>query len=344
MKKSLFILFTSISVLAVSLLTALIIDLFYYAHVPLTIEQDIQVELSPGSSLKQFAHQLAMKNIIKQEDKKKFVTLGWIRGDAKHLQSGVYLFHPGTTAHKLLRKIRHGKTIRYKITFPEGWRFSEMKKRLAATDSLKQTVSQLSNEAILSNLTIDEKSLEGIFYPDTYFYRKGTEDKDILLSAYKKMKIILYEEWDNRADNSIYRTPYQALISASIIEKETKYDEERFYIAGVIVNRLKKDMLLQIDPTVIYAMGDRFQGKLRYVDLTIDSPYNTYLYKGLPPTPIGMPSQQSIHAALHPSAEQYLYYVAQKDAKHLFSKTYAQHLLNIQYVKQQEQAEENDDS
>ena len=343
MKRSLFILCATLAVLGISLLAALMLDVFRYAYLPLAINQETRIELSSGTSLKQFANELVTQGVINKADKTTFIVLGRIRGDATHLQSGEYLFHSGTTAYQLLRKIRRGKTIRYQITFLEGWRFNEIKKRLLNDQYLKQTIVCLSDHDILSNLAINKNSLEGLFYPDTYFYRKGTEDKDILLKAYKKMQKILLAEWENRADNGIYRSPYDALISASIIEKESKYDDERFYIAGVIANRLRKNMPLQVDPTVIYAMGDNFQGKLQYADLKIDSPYNTYLHRGLPPTPIGMPSQQSIHAALHPANEDYLYYVAQDNARHLFSTTYSQHLSNIKYIKEQQQTEDRDD-
>jgi len=310
------------------------VDLFRFAYTPLfTTGQDIQFELLPGTSLKQFASQLVKVGVLGSENKNKFVYLARVRGDAPHLQSGEYRFRSGSSARKLLRKIRKGHIYYHRITFPEGWRFAKMKKRLSEDGSLKQTLMNLSDSDIMHSLLLQKGSLEGIFYPDTYFFSKGTEDRIILQNAHKKMQDILVHEWQRRADGGLYKTPYQALIVASMIEKETAHDKERYLIASVIANRLQRNMPLQIDPTVIYALGDAHKDKLKRSDLNVDSPYNTYLHKGLPPTPIGMSSQKSIHAALQPLKTNYIYYVAQADGTHMFALTLVQHNQNIQQVK-----------
>jgi len=193
----------------------------------------------------------------------------------------------------------------------------------------------LSLAQIRQQLNITTLHIEGMFYPSTYFFRKGTSDRQILQQALRQMQRVIDEEWQNRSSSQPYANAYEALIAASLVEKETANDKERYLIASVIANRLHSKMLLQIDPAVIYGMGGHFLGRLLRSDLKFESPYNTYLYPGLPPSPIALASQKSIHAVLHPAMTNYLYYVSNKDGTHLFATNLKEHVENINTVKNQ---------
>lgn len=194
-----------------------------------------------------------------------------------------------------------------------------------ATDLIEHTLLSDEPENIMIELGYAGNVAEGLFFPDTYNFPKGTTDKAFLQRAYQRLHDILDEEWQARAENLPYKTAYEALIMASIIEKETGLASERSTIAGVFVRRLNKKMKLQTDPTVIYAMGKQFNGNIRKKDLDIDSPYNTYRYKGLPPSPIALVGREAIHAALHPEKGKSLYFVAKGDGSHYFSETLKEH-------------------
>lgn len=252
-----------------------------------------------------------------------------LSGTSKQLQAGEYEFSAGTTAKMLLSKMLKGETVIHKITLVEGWDFAEIKSALAKAPMLTNNIHNESNPKLLLQLGVKQKNPEGLFFPDTYRYKMGNTDLEILHTAYKKMQSVLNNAWQTRAKNLPFKTPYQALIVASMIEKETGDNAEKPIIAGVIINRLHKHMYLQIDPTVIYGVRHTYDGTITRQDLRSDSPYNTYRHKGLPPTPIAMPGLASINAALHPDKTEYLYFVAKGDGSHVFSKTLKEHDVAI---------------
>ena len=232
---------------------------------------------------------------------------------------------PGLTPRGMLGLIVSGKVVQYPLTIPEGWTFEQIMEAVQDNTVLKHTLNNADEQFVMEQLGHGEEAAEGRFFPDTYHFPRGTSDIEFLRRAYDTMTRVLAEEWDNRDGGLPYKSAYEALIMASIIEKETSVAEERYKIAGVFVRRLQRGMLLQTDPTVIYALGRNFNGDIHNRDLNIDSPFNTYTNKGLPPTPIASPGRASIDAALHPEAGTALYFVAMGDGHHHFSDTLAEH-------------------
>ena len=241
------------------------------------------------------------------------------------LKAGEYQLNPGLTSSELLAVLVSGKAKQYSITFPEGWTFKQIHKEINHNSKIKHTLDKLADTAILAQLGGNENHPEGLFFPDTYHFDKNTTDISLLQRAYFKMQQTLKEEWENRASDLPLKTPYEALILASIVERETGAPSERQAIAGVFIRRLRKGMLLQTDPTVIYGMGENYKGDIRYKDLKTATPYNTYVIKGLPPTPIAMPGKEAIHAALHPAAGNSIYFVSRGNGSHVFSATLKDH-------------------
>ena len=235
------------------------------------------------------------------------------------------------TVQQFLDKISRGDVIQYPATIIEGWTYNQLRHYLDNVDGIEHHPAVLEPRNVMSRLG-DSETLgdsdtlpEGLFLPDTYYFTRGMSDLDILERAHRAMTDFLQQAWEQRAPNLPYQTPYEALIMASIIEKETAVASERKQIAGVFIRRLQKHMRLQTDPTVIYGIGEKFDGNLRSRDLKSDSPYNTYRHRGLPPTPIAMPGTDSILAALHPDEGDTLYFVARGDGTHQFSATIAEH-------------------
>jgi UPF0755 protein len=211
------------------------------------------------------------------------------------------------------------------VQFIEGWNWREVRAVLAAQPLLKDDSAGMSNAELMQAIGAEESHLEGLLFPDTYFYAPHTSDIQVLRRAYRLQQEKLMAAWETRAPGLPYRTPYEALIMASIVEKETGAAFERPQIAGVFVNRMRLGMRLQTDPTVIYGLGERFDGNLRKADLQRDTPYNTYTRRGLPPTPIAMPSEAAIRAALNPATTDALYFCARGDGTHVFSSNLAAH-------------------
>ena len=243
----------------------------------------------------------------------------------QQVKRGEYLVPAGTTPVALLRLLQEGKVISYQVTLPEGITLARAIEILGQQPILEQVLDGVEDPR-LAALTAGYPGYEGLFFPDSYHYERGASDWDILQRAYQAMQSMLQEEWAGRAEDLPYEHPYDALIMASIVERETGLPEERGEIAGVFVRRLQKNMRLQTDPTVIYGLGTEYQGNLRRIHLRDDSnPYNTYRHKGLPPTPIALPGRAALHAALHPQAGETLYFVARGDGGHQFSRTLAEH-------------------
>ena len=249
------------------------------------------------------------------------------------MRVGEYLINHKTTPNSLLNRIIAGKVYIRKITFIEGWTFKEMRKRLDKNPYIKHTISALSNEQIMKLLSSQQINPEGLFFPDTYDYSYGNTDFIILRNSYYYMKHYLSKQWLKRDPDLPYKDSYQALIVASMIEKEALLNKEKPIIAGVILNRLKNRMRLQIDPTILYGMGKSYRSPILKTDIQNKNPYNTYRVSGLPPTPISMPGAYSILAALHPQKNNYLYYVAKGDGSHQFSSTYHDHQIAVAHYR-----------
>ena len=298
-----------------------------YLNTPLSGEKEPQIIIVPsGANLTTVSTQLADQGLLTQP--KLFVTYARLTHQTA-IRVGEYQFNTGDTPRKLLELLMTGKVIQYQLTIPEGLRFREWLPLLAGQSKLIHQLTGLSNSEILQHLGLDIEHPEGWFFPDTYLYSSGDSDRDILIRAHTRMSEILEEEWRNRATDLPYNSAYEALVLASIIEKETGVGSERGEIAGVFVRRLKKGMRLQTDPTVIYGLGDQYRGNITRRHLKQPTAYNTYMIKGLPPTPIAMPGREAVHAALHPLAGDTLYFVAKGDGSHFFSATLEEHLKAV---------------
>jgi UPF0755 protein len=279
--------------------------------------------VEPGSSLTAVAYALQRNNVL-AHPRYLIWSARW-QGKADQIKAGEYAFEPGTTVAQLLEKITRGDVIQYPVTIIEGWSFRQLLQYLAGLKGLEHTLAGLEPSAVMSRLDKPGEHPEGRFFPDTYYYTRGMTDAQILKRAYNDMEQFLQRAWQTRDGGLPYQDAYEALIMASIIEKETAVADERGQIAGVFVRRLQQNMRLQTDPTVIYGIGEHFDGNLRRRDLKADTPYNTYKHHGLPPSPIAMPGGESIEAALHPSDGDTLYFVARGDGTHHFSATIAEH-------------------
>jgi UPF0755 protein len=239
--------------------------------------------------------------------------------EGQPLHSGEYRMSPGLTAEGLIGLWQRGEVVQYSLTLVEGWNFRQVRTALAKHEKIVQTLAGLTDSEVMDKLGHPGVFPEGRFFPDTYRFVRGMTDVEFLKKAYNRLDDVLAQEWNKRAADAPYTDPYQALIMASLVEKETGVPQERGQIAGVFVRRLKIGMLLQTDPTVIYGLGERYNGKLTRAHLKEANPYNTYMVAGLPPTPIAMVGREAIHAALNPVPGSSLYFVARGDGSHIFS-------------------------
>ncbi len=289
----------------------------------INIEEPQVVTVPNGTSLNRAMSMLADKQWIKLSSYSAFAHR--FHPELSKLKAGTYQLEPEMSLEDALNVFIEGKEHQFGITFVEGSRFSEWRSILANNSNLEQTLNGLSEPEIASKLGIERDKLEGLFLAETYHFTQGTSDLDILKRANKKLTAVLSEEWANKQSGLPLKSSYEALILASIIEKETAVEDERTRIASVFINRLNKRMRLQTDPTVIYGMGENYDGNIRKKDLRTPTPYNTYVISGLPPTPIAMAGPASIHAALNPDSSKYLYFVASGKGGHVFSRTLAEH-------------------
>lgn len=287
--------------------------------------EGVVFELEPGASIRQVATNLQNRKLLAN----RWLLEIWARwiepGSA--IKSGEYFLESGLTISGLLKKFRDGMPVQHKITIIEGSRFQDAVAQIgkAVEAGLMKQVIPDGKYAEAFKALSGEASPEGWVFPDTYHFPKGQTDKSFLKQAYQRMKRTLEQAWEQRKTDLPLKTPYEALILASIVEKETGVAPERPIIAGVFINRLRKGMRLQTDPTVIYGMGDKYQGNIRKKDLQTDTPFNTYTRKGLPPTPIALPGAEAIQAVLQPETTEALYFVAMGKGRHYFSKTYKEH-------------------
>ncbi len=289
-----------------------------------TGDKNIVVELPPGTSFGSFARRLHGKGLV--SDPRLFQVMARLHGDAREIKAGEYALEPGIKPAQLLDKLVRGAVLQHSLTLVEGWTFRQVMDAVRSSDELKHTIKpDAGPKQIMARLGHPDELPEGRFLPETYNFPRGTSDIAFLDRAYRAMKEYLASQWPQREDGLPLKTPYQALILASIVERETAVPEERERIAGVFVRRLQRGMRLQTDPTVIYGLGDDYKGDITFRDLRKDTPYNTYTRAGLPPTPIAMPSRASIRAALHPEPGDSLYFVATGDGHHHFSATLKEH-------------------
>jgi len=274
---------------------------------------------TPNGLLLQLEEQGALRGAL-------WLRLSWrLQGHVQPLHAGEYQLEPGMNVAQLLNKWSTGDVVQHRVTLVEGWNFNQVRAALAQQDVLQHTLGEVSDSELMRQLGQADVHPEGQFFPDTYNFVRGQSDLDILRQANQRLQKVLAEEWAQRADDLPYSNPYEALIMASIIEKETGVAHERDEIAGVFMRRLAIGMLLQTDPTVIYGMGERYTGKITRADLRRPTAYNTYVISGLPPTPIAMVGREAIYAALHPKPGKSLYFVARGDGSHVFSNSLAEH-------------------
>jgi UPF0755 protein len=292
--------------------------LAWYGNRPLRIEAlPKTVNVEPGTHLKSLSVMLEREGVI--GNAQVFWLLGRVLGKAGTLKVGVYVLDRPITPLELYSRIQRGDVSQAAVQFIEGWNWREVRAALAAQPMLKNDSAVMSDAELLQAIGAEERHPEGLLFPDTYLFAPHSSDLNVLRDAYRLQRNKLMAAWETRAPGLPYRTPYEALIMASIVEKETGAAFERPQIAGVFVNRLRIGMRLQTDPTVIYGLGERFDGNLRRVDLQTDTTYNTYTRSGLPPTPIAMPSEAAIQAALNPANTGALYFVSRNDGTHVFS-------------------------
>ena len=290
---------------------------------PLALREPAIIAINPGASLFSVAAELKERGWFAYPV---YLTIeGRLRNVAGSLKPGEYRVAPGATAASLLETIVAGKVMQHSLTLLEGWTFRQIMAALRERPQVEKTLDSADPRRVMAETGYPGHAAEGRFFPDTYYFTAGETDAELLRRAYRRMETVLAEEWERRAGGLPYQSPYQALIMASLVEKETAVDEERGKIAGVFVRRLEKNMRLQADPTVIYALGEDYDGDIRRKDLSLDSPFNTYRRRGLPPTPIAAAGRASIRAALQPEWGTALYFVATGDGGHHFSDTLAEH-------------------
>jgi UPF0755 protein len=310
--------------LGVISITAVAGALIWYAMSPVRLPSDaVEFSISPGSPLRSATRQIASSGIPVRE--LGFNALARLYGKETAIKAGSYELRSGATPWDLLQKITQGDYSQADIVFIEGWNFSQLRAALDNHQHVRHDTRGLSDAQIMERLGAPGLPAEGLFFPDTYLFAKAESDLAILGRAHRAMRRHLEAAWQNRAGDLPLSSPEQALVLASIVEKETGHAPERPLIAGVFVNRLKRGMRLQTDPTVIYGLGKQFDGNLRRRDLESDTPFNTYTREGLPPHPIAMPGRAALMAAVNPAKTDALFFVSKGDGTHQFSRSIDDH-------------------
>ncbi len=293
------------------------------------IHEPVTFEVEPGASLAAVARDLDERGLMERPG-------AWIRlakrtGGATRIQAGEYRLSPRTSPAALLAQFIAGDVVLHALTLPEGWSFRQGLAAIQAHPQVKVELRGLHDNELMARLGIQDGRPEGQFFPDTYLFPRGTTDRELLLQAHTRMQRELQAAWNRRAADLPLDSPYEALILASLVEKETGAAEERPLIAGVFINRLRMGMRLQTDPSVIYGLGEKFDGNLRRRDLLNDTPYNSYTRAGLPPTPIALPGRAALEAAVRPAKTKALYFVATGlgDGRHFFATSLVAHNANV---------------
>ena len=306
------------------LLAGVVTAAWWWANAPLAMRgSPVDFRITPGVGLRSAAAQIQAAGVDLEPGL--IVLLARIKGAETAIKAGSYSITRGITPLQLLAKMTRGEVTQGELMLPEGWSFRQWRARIDQHPNLQHLTANLSEAELLAKLAIPAASIEGLLFPDTYLFDKQSTDLELYGRAYRAMQSRLEAAWAQRAAGLPYKTPYEALVMASIIEKETGRDSDRPMIASVFVNRLRSGMLLQTDPTVIYGLGTTFDGNLRKRHLQSDTPYNTYTRPGLPPSPIAMPGMASIQAALNPAQSESLYFVARGDGSSQFSRTLDEH-------------------
>lgn len=327
---------TVISFVVLLLIGLAVCGYYFYQYkvflkTPLNVSEQTLFSIDEGQGFDVVVSNLAKEGIISEPFFYKIY--GRLQQD-NSVKAGEYLIKINSTPESLYQKFIKGEVNLYKITFIEGRTFTDMLELIRQNEHIEQTLQFVPKKEITDALEIDT-FYEGIFFPDTYLFRSKTKDSEILLNAYQSMQNKLQAAWDGRSANNPLSNPYELLILASIIEKETGIDSERGEVAGVFIRRLQKGMPLQTDPTVIYGLGENYDGQLNHSELRQDTPYNTYTRKGLPPTPIALPGEASLQAAANPTPGTSLYFVADGKGGHTFSNTYKEHLKAVEEYRKQ---------
>lgn len=306
-------------------ITAVAVDFYFFLNKPLGLDAEEIYNFKPGTSVSALSRDLENRKII--SNRMYFSVWARVTGSARKMKAGEYLLSPEINVFQLFQLMQKGKVKLYSITLVEGLTFKQMMQEINKSSSLSHDLSNLSPQQIMQKIGYSGEHPEGRFFPDTYHFPKGMSDIDLLKQSYRQMQTRLQAAWENHDQGLPLKNAYEALTLASIVEKESAIPEERTRIAGVFINRLRKGMRLQTDPTVIYGMGDKYDGNIRFRDLRKDTPYNTYTRKGLPPTPIAMPGQGALDAVSHPDTTEYIYFVAMSDksGRHIFSETLKEH-------------------
>lgn len=304
---------------------------------PLTLNAERSLMIAKGTWFGSFARQLAAEGLIDDPI--------WLRVEARlnpsitQIKAGEYRLEPGMSLRQLLERVLAGDTVDYSFTFIEGMSFRQLMAALASNEILEQHAAKMTEAELLTHIGSDADAIEGLFLAETYHFERGMTDLQLLERAHADLNAFLQQAWDTRAEGLPYASPYEALIMASIIEKETGVPDERGKIAGVFVRRLERGMRLQTDPTVIYGMGERYEGRITRADLRQPTPWNTYVIDGLPPTPIALAGREAIRAALNPEQGKALYFVAKGDGTHQFSNTLQEHNRAVREYQLQRRAD-----
>jgi len=311
-------------ILAASFISAwVLVDYHRFTITPLLIENDVSTyDIPSGSTVSSIANDFEKNGWIKHKEYLKFYAK---YHELLSIKKGEYSIDKNMTAIDLLNKLVDGKVILHRITLVEGWNFKQMMSEIQKHPAIKQTLSDKSAKEIMTILGKPSLHHEGQFLPDTYLFSAHTADIEILMNSHEAMQTVINTQWPRLDKTSPIKSSYEMLILASIVEKETGAVEERSLIAAVFLSRLNKKMKLQTDPTVIYGMGENYKGNIKRKHLKEDTPYNTYVHRGLPPTPISMPGKAAIKAVIEPDERGYLYFVSKGDGTHYFSKTLSEH-------------------
>lgn len=298
-------------IILLSIVALLCISVFaFLLFAPVSLDKTYKLGVSKNQGYSQIAQKLEQDNVIRS--RYVLLSMAYLTGSQNNLKIGLYSFKGKQSTWDVLQRLK-GKPVNLSVTVIEGMTFNQFRQRVNAADGLVFEVKNLSNKALLKEIGAEETQPEGLLFPSTYTYDWGDSDLTIYKLAYQTMQKELDRAWEERQTKLPYKTPYELLIMASIIEKETAHPDDRNHVAAVFVNRLNTSMRLQTDPTVIYGMGENYRGRIRKADLRRDTPYNTYTRDGLPPTPIALPSRAALEAAAHPSSENYLYFVSRLD-------------------------------
>lgn len=329
-------LFFRVFVVALMGVLAAVAGLAWFAHSPVGLRQSpLDFTIEPGSGMRQVARQLTDAGIDSWPGA--LVLLARVTRQANGIKAGSYEVEAGVTPLVLLTMLTRGDVSQAELALIEGWNFRQFRAALDRHPDLRHDSAGLSDTELLTRIGADASHPEGQFFPDTYLFSRRSSDLEVLRRAHRQQQKILQREWGKRAEGLPYPTPYEALIIASIVEKETGQAADRPMVASVFINRLRSGMLLQTDPTVIYGIGPAFDGNLRKRDLQTDTPYNTYTRPGLPPTPISMPGVAALRAVLNPPSTEYLYFVARGDGSSAFSRTLAEHNRAVaRYIRKQQ--------